>query len=284
MRRLNVQFTQIEECIQKSMFAIDMLPRNPPLERGEELLLQLTMADARRLGKETSRIEFALIYDSYAPDPSGEISRKHWPRAEKTWKYILYCSETIPTVPFSLEDLRLSKDYSGQTNPNYIEPRDEAVIRPYLKGSTPLEQIEAIASVDALLAAIGNYDRVVTLSPVRTTRVQEHQRRLGDPWLGDALKKLYDHRCQICVHDFKPRYGVPYADTRFIKPVDDGGEPVSKNLLVLCPNHNAIVGATKAAFDRKRLAVSFPNGLVEKLTLRDHFIIRPPGYDISNEN
>src|SRR3712207_7396229 len=61
----------------------------------------------------------------------------------------------------------------------------------------------------------------------------------SDPWLGDALKVLYDHRCQVCTHDFKPRYGVPYADTRFLQPLTDGGEPVSKNVVVVCPNHNA---------------------------------------------
>lgn len=37
MRRLNVQFSQIEECIRKSLFALPGLPRNPPLRKGEPL-------------------------------------------------------------------------------------------------------------------------------------------------------------------------------------------------------------------------------------------------------
>lgn len=272
MRRLNVRFTQIEECIRLSLFAVDTLPRSPEMWPGEELLLQLVLQDARELGKEGSRIEFALIYDHWDPDPTGEVSRRHWPKAGKTWKYIIHCRETIPTVPFSLEGLKLSRSYGGQANPMYIQPEDEAKIRPYLKGGATPEELTNLTSVDELLAAIRNHDKVVEWSPVRTTRVAEHDRRLRDPWLGDTLKLLYDHRCQVCVHDFKPRYGVPYADTRFIRPLDRAGRITSTNLLVLCPNHNAIVGATGAEFRRRELALHYPNGVIEKLILRDHFI------------
>jgi hypothetical protein len=38
------------------------------------------------------------------------------------------------------------------------------------------------------------------------------------------------------------------------------------------PNHNAIVGAAEAGFDRPELALSFPHGLVERLTLREHLL------------
>lgn len=270
MRRLNVQFSQIEECIRKSLFAIDGLPRDPPLRKGEELLLQLVMADADRLGKRKSRIEFALIYDHYEPDPTGELSRRHWPDARKTWRYILHCSETVPTIPFSLESLDLSKRYARQTNPMYIAPSDEEEIRPYLKGGTPVVELWSVASVDELLTAIRNYDRVLRLGPQRTDAVREHDRRRADPWLPDALKRLYNHRCQICVHDFEPRYGVPYADTRCLRKMD--GAPASTDLAVLCPNHSAIVGATDAVFDRRGLEFRYPNGLVEKLMLRDHLL------------
>ena len=41
MRRLNVRPAQIDECIQKSMFAFSFKPQNPELHPGELLLLQL---------------------------------------------------------------------------------------------------------------------------------------------------------------------------------------------------------------------------------------------------
>jgi hypothetical protein len=251
---------------------VDVQPQNPPLQPGEELLLQLVKSDAERVGKLDARVEFVLVFERLAEDPTGEVSRQHWPNAGKTWRYILYCSETVPTIPFSLEHLKLSKDYAGQMNPMYIEPQDAAKIRPYLKGASQPADLASLADVASVLAAIRNYDTVVRLSPVRTTRVRDHERRLLDPWLGDTLKTFYEHRCQVCVHDFKPRYGVPYADTRFIRALEHGGEPVSRNLVVLCPNHNAIVGTANASFDWTVLAWSYPNGLVEKLRLRDHLL------------
>lgn len=272
MRRLNVRFAQIEECIQKSLFALPNLPASPPLERGEELLMQLVLEDARRLRKEHQRIEFALIFDHVEEDPTGEISRRHWPSEGRTWRYILHCTETVPTIPFSLERIGLRKNYAGQLTAMYIDPDDEAKIRPLLKGGTRPDELWSVASVDELLRTIRNYDEVLRLTPVRKAHVREHERRLRDPWLSDVLKRFYNHRCQVCVHDFEPRYGTPYADTRVLR-VDAEVPPTSRDVIVLCPNHNAIVGATGARFDRRALAFEFPNGLVERVTLRDHLLV-----------
>ena len=60
MRRMNVRSSQIEECIRTSLFAVDELPRTHPLVHGELLLLQLAKDDARREGKLSSRVEYAL--------------------------------------------------------------------------------------------------------------------------------------------------------------------------------------------------------------------------------
>jgi hypothetical protein len=272
MRRLNVQFSQIDECISKALFALPNLPATPPLRKGEELLLQLVMQDARRLGKENSRIEFALIFDYAEEDRTGAVSRRHWPNAGRTWRYILHCSDTVPTIPFSLENLGLSRNYSGQLTATYIAPEDEARIRPYMKGGTPARDLWSVASVSELLQTIRNHDQVVRLSPRRATTVREHERRYSDTWLPDTLKRFYNHRCQICVHDFEPRYGTSYADVRVIS-THAHAAPLSTDVLVLCPNHNAIIGAASAAFDRRALVFTYPNGLEEPLVLREHLLV-----------
>jgi hypothetical protein len=272
MRRLNVQFTQIEECIRTSLFAADALPKNPPLEAGEILLLQLVKTDAAHLGKLDSRIEFALVFERAEPDPTGAISLKHWPAAGKSWKYVFHCSRTIPTAPFSLENLSLSRDYGGQTQAIHIAPADELRIRPFIQGTLEARELSYVTNPRTLLQTIRNYDQVARLGPVQTSRVAEYQRRINDPWLGDALKVLYDHRCQVCTHDFRPRWGQAYADTRFVLPLNRGGEPVSSNIVVVCPNHDAIIDAASGVFDREQLAYRFPNGLVERIMLRDHLI------------
>ncbi len=197
----------------------------------------------------------------------------HWPNAGRTWRYILHCSETIPTIPFSLERLKLSRSYAGQQNPVYIEPADEARIRPYLKGGTPAADLWQVASVEGLLRAIRNYDQVLRLSSRRHSTVREHQRTYSDPWLSDSLKRFYNHRCQVCVHDFEPRYGMPYADVRVLGERLENTAPASTDVIVLCPNHNAIIGATRATFDRRALLFNYPNGLQERLTLREHLLV-----------
>ncbi len=103
--RLNVKATQIGECINSQKFAIDARPRNPEMQRGDILLLQMVSADANRLDKRNERIEFALIFDHYEEDHDGSISSHYWPHAGKTWRWILHCSDiiqAIPCHPFSL--------------------------------------------------------------------------------------------------------------------------------------------------------------------------------------
>src|SRR5262245_46841484 len=137
MRRLNVREAQIDECIQKSMFALSFRPQSPELHQGELLLLQLVKNDAVRLGKINERINFALVFDRIEPDRDGALSRLHWPKEQRTWPWIVYCSATVPTIPFSLENLHLSANdaYQGQANARYISPHDEQLIRPFIRWS-----------------------------------------------------------------------------------------------------------------------------------------------------
>lgn len=132
MRRLNVQTSQLEACVDRSMFAVE---RRPNLEPVEPLLLQLTKSDAETTGKLHRRIEHVLEFDHLEPDPDGSVSRANWPDAGRTWSWILYGRRTLPTEGFSLEDLPLSRSYAGPTNPNRIDPVDEAIILPYILGS-----------------------------------------------------------------------------------------------------------------------------------------------------
>lgn len=268
MRRLNVRFSQIRECIQKSLFAVDSLPRNPPLRKGELLLLQLVKNDATDLGKLDARVEFALVFDHFERDPGGLLSKQHWPDAGKVWEYLLVCSDTLPAIPFSLERLGLKNSYAGQTQCLLVEPSDDAIVAE--RFSPRFESLATTVNNRTLLSAIRNYDVLLRISPTRVTQVSEHSRRVNDPWPSDALKTLYDHRCQVCTHDFKPRYNVPHADVRFIMPVEAGGSLESRNRLVVCPNHNTIISVAHGEFDEPTLSLRYPNGLVETLQLIEH--------------
>jgi HNH endonuclease len=282
MRRLNVRSAQIDECIQKSMFAFGSKPQ---LQPGELLLLQLVKTEAIQRGKLHSRIDFALIFDHIEQDYDGTISRLHWPKEDRIWPWIVYCSATVPTIPFSLEDLGLSMDYGGQTNPRSIDPRDERLIMPYIQGSlaeipkpalqlVPTSQVAQKFGAKRTLSAIYNHDRIAILHKVtrRTVTVEEYVR---NQYLAESLKSYYENCCQVCGRDFRPDYGMAFSETHHIQYLARGGPDVSENIVVLCPNHHRIIHATDAHFNRQSLTYEYPNGLREQLIRPDHFVNAP---------
>jgi len=268
MQRLNVEQTQIRECIEQSLFAINQTPH---LQKGEILLLQLVKRDASKLGKLNARIEFALVYDHCEYDHTGEISRQHWPQAGRTWKYILRCSDTIPTVPFSLENLLLARDYAGLTNPMAISRADEAVIFPYVWGKLTGYELRDTFRPSLVKETLGNYDVITHPKKQKKIIVPEHEEYYRDPFLSESLKALYDHRCQVCGMSFRIKYDEPFAETHHINSLSSGGLDISKNIIVSCPNHHRIIHKTNAEFDHARLLYKYPNGLEERLLLADHF-------------
>lgn len=295
MRRLNVREAQIDECIRESMFALSERPRNPELQVGEPLLLQLVMSDARRLGKTDRRINFALIFDHLERDHDGTISRRHWPNEGRTWEWIVYGSATVPTIPFSLEQLNLSRNYSGQDNARYIDPADEEHVHPLILWSlaqqpdrysqivSPSEMAQTFGHERAL-AGVFNHDRIALLDPQPPRRhISESLDR--NQWLAESLKSYYEHRCQVCGNDFLPTYGTPFAESHHIQYLSRGGPDISGNIVVLCPNHHRIVHATHAEFDRGNFEYRYPNGYREPLLLPDH-LAKAPGYasDLSDDS
>ena len=268
LQRLNVKQTQISECIENSMFAVDLLPR---FQKGEILLLQLVKSQARDLGKIHARIEFALIYDHYETDYTGEISRRHWPLAGKTWRYILFCSKTIPTVPFSLEDLPLLANYAGRTNPRAIIPEDERLILPHIWGNLGGYKLRDTFGPTLVREAVANYDvTVLGKEPIKII-IPEHEEYDRDQFLAESLKSVYDHRCQICGMNFRIKYDEPFSETHHIRPLSENGLDIGENIIVTCPNHHRIIHKTNPTFDRSKLLYRYPNGLEERLILPDHF-------------
>lgn len=310
MRRLNVRSAQIDECIRSSMFALHGRPTNPELQPGELLLLQLVKRDAVRQEKIHSRIEFALVFDRLERDHDGAISRARWPLEGRTWNWILYGLMTVPTIPFSLEDLELSADYDGQDNARRINSSDEDRVRPLVQWSLaqvpkPDLQIVSPSRVSdvfdrrRVLQTIFNHDRMTNIGreaqareiaepgvpyvlgsaessePFQTFLVEETRFR-RNPALAETLKSYYRYRCQVCGHDFEPRYGAEMAESHHVQYLSRGGLDISRNIVVLCPNHHRIIHATDARFNEHELSYEYPNGLHERLILPDHFERRTP--------
>jgi hypothetical protein len=280
--RLNVKETQIGECIRSKKFAFDTKPRYPEIDTGDYLLLQLVSADAARLEKSNARIEFALIFDHYEEDYDGSISAHYWPKAGKTWRWILHCTDIIPTVPFSLENLPLSKSYAGQTNPMHIHVEDINKVVPYILRYGKIEEIgtrvhDALRKEPAqrnyrLWSLIQNNDRIVEDSPDQIRYRFEPERReiQRNPELPVLLKELYEYKCQVCGDAFWRRYDYPYQETHHVIWLSRGGVDHSNNLIVVCPNHHRIIHEVKPKFNRKNNVFIYHNGLEESLLLNKH--------------
>lgn len=277
--RLNVRATQIEECIHSKKFALD----THPIEKGDILLLQLVASDADKFDKRNSRIEFALFFDHYQEDTNGLISKVLWPNAGKTWRWILHCSDISPTMPFSLENLNLKYNYSGQTNPMRIHPEDVNTILPYILSYPSSEEnigykvhrVLKDSGVDkeySLWALVKNNDRIIESAPDKiewtTTPARKEIKRNTE--LPCVLKELYSFKCQVCGYNFKPRYPVAYSETHHILWLSRGGIDHSNNLIVVCPNHHRIIHEAKPKFDREQLAFVYNNGLTEHLDNEGH--------------
>lgn len=281
MRRLNVREAQIDECIATSMFALSQRPRNPELQQGELLLLQLVKTDAITQRRIEERINFALIFDRLERDWDGSISHHHWPNENRTWDWIVYGLATVPTIPFSLDSIGLSRSYSGQDNARHIDPSDEDIIRSRVLWSLaqapqpdrqiiPVRQIAETFGAERSLIGIFNHDRIEDLHPVPKKTITEEvfARNIS---LTEMLKSYYDHHCQVCQHSFSEPYGADYSEAHHIQYLSEGGPDISRNMIVLCPNHHRIVHETHAEFRKHDLTYVYPNGLEERLQLDDHF-------------
>lgn len=91
-------------------------------------------------GKSHNRIEWVLVFNHYEVDSDGSKSRRYWPDEGRVWRWIFNCSEARRVArPFSLENLSLSHDYSGQDNARLIGTEDEEENPALYKRETVLE-------------------------------------------------------------------------------------------------------------------------------------------------
>lgn len=79
--------------------------------------------------------------------------------------------------------------------------------------------------------------------------------------IGKKLKKLYDYRCQICEQTIGLPCGVKIAHIHHIDYFSTSMNNNADNIIVVCPNHHAIIHNQNPFFDKKRKAFIFPNGI-----------------------
>lgn len=85
----------------------------------------------------------------------------------------------------------------------------------------------------------------------------EINRIIRDYVLSRFLKLLYHYQCQICRFSFTLPSGALYAESHHVKPVGRKyrGLDVEDNMLVLCPNHHAMMDCGVIAIHPDKLVV-----------------------------
>ncbi len=111
----------------------------------------------------------------------------------------------------------------------------------------------------------------------QTTRVE---RVIRNSALSRFLKVLYNHQCQICRFTFMLTSSRRYAETHHIKPLGKKhmGTDNERNMIVLCPNHHAMMDFGAVAIHPENLTVVSPTKTSpenrERLQLNSHPISR----------
>ena len=75
-------------------------------------------------------------------------------------------------------------------------------------------------------------------------RIETHvQRIVRDTNMAKSLKALYDYKCQICGLRIEPASGSFHIEVHHVRPLggDHKGLDTHSNMLVLCPNHHAML-------------------------------------------
>jgi hypothetical protein len=108
-------------------------------------------------------------------------------------------------------------------------------------------------------------DNSSIIKKIKTVKI-----RKLDKTIGDNLKIIYDHKCQICGLFIGEAYDTIVIHTHHIEYFSLSLNNNADNIMVVCPNHHSLIHATNPVFDRKSKVFKYPNGYIEGLKLNLH--------------
>ena len=102
----------------------------------------------------------------------------------------------------------------------------------------------------------------------QVTRLQKV--RQLDRSIGDALKLLYDYRCQMTGEKVGDEYNALVVEAHHIIPFTESMNNDTSNIIILSPSYHRIIHKAKPEFNRVELQFEFPNGLKERVKINKH--------------
>ena len=126
-----------------------------------------------------------------------------------------------------------------------------------------------------LLESEQNYETSVNYPDTDPTATIERIQQLAkirklNRAIGDALKMLYDYKCQICGDDFGRRFDVHIVEAHHIDPFVTSLNNDAANQIIICPNHHKVIHRAEPVFDKGRMLFVYRNGVEERLVLNSH--------------
>ncbi len=106
-------------------------------------------------------------------------------------------------------------------------------------------------------------------TPISLERGMKKVRRLSRT-LSATLKSLYGYRCQICGERIGEQYSSNLIYAHYIRYFTQSLDASPSNLMIVCPNHHAIIHDRNPVFDMKTKVFTYPNGFKEGLKLNLH--------------
>lgn len=88
--------------------------------------------------------------------------------------------------------------------------------------------------------------------------------------IADDLKAAYGYRCQICGQYIGKPYGSHIIHAHHIHYFVDSLNNNANNIMIVCPNHHAIIHDLNPTFDFTQKKFHYPNGYVEGLAINLH--------------
>lgn len=108
-------------------------------------------------------------------------------------------------------------------------------------------------------------EKAALLTSNKSTKIRRINREIGN-----SLKILYEYRCQLCGCSVGAEYGAKIAHAHHIVYFSKSINNDAHNLLILCPNHHAIIHDQNPVFDYDSKKFIYANGKTEKLMLNLH--------------
>lgn len=183
-----------------------------------------------------------------------------------TWEYV----EHLKKLPENIHRkfvIRIPEERQESLVLNSTDLPNVFVID-YMTTSVKQSLSEEIAHMDELTFETfePREDKHATIKTVN--RMQKI--RLIDRSIGNALKQLYDYRCQMTGDKIGEHYGVQVIEAHHIVPFIESMNNDTSNLIILSPNYHRIIHTAHPIWDNKQLSFHFPNGLTEKVKLNKH--------------